>query len=112
MCDRCVACNYQVEVFHDRRRVHERTGLFVHTAAQADHSKLSGDRAELLRARSLLETDEVNAFDPGQRCEVSQRDRALPVARVFSISLPGNADLETAVAAQSAVPFAQQFSIR
>ena len=74
--------DYQVEAFHDRGRVHEGAALLVQPAIQIHDAKSIGHCLELFGAWSLLETQEANAIDLGQWCEMNQRNGALSVMEV------------------------------
>src|SRR5262245_31009915 len=64
-------------------------------AAQLDHWEAAVQLRELLGAEALLETEETNAGNPGDRLELLELERALTVFLVVRVALPRDADLES-----------------
>src|SRR4051812_4321550 len=78
-----------MQILHQGSSLHEvaqRTGIV--------YRKATTHRLHLLRTKSLLQADQVDAFEFCKWLKVLERDRSLPVALVFRISLPGDADAE------------------
>jgi len=84
----------QIEVHHERRGVHEGPGSFIQAATQVEDRKLARQGTQLVRARSFLQTDELNAGHAGKGREVRQGNGTLAIAAVGRCALPGNANEE------------------
>ena len=67
-----VGRDHQVEVGHDRGRLHQVTAP---PPRQIDHRETSVSGFELIQAMLGLEADQLNARQLGQRCEMSQAER-------------------------------------
>ena len=87
-------------------------GLLVQLAPQVGDRELAPKRIELLETGVLLKAEEPHARHARQRLEELQRDRAVPVARVFRIALPVDPDLESRDARKLALPVLDQVGVR
>jgi hypothetical protein len=79
-----------------RRRVGERAARGVERCAQVLDRERCG--CELLGAVALLQAEETNARERGERREVPERHRPVAVLGEHRVALPRDADVERAVA--------------
>ena len=64
--------NHQVQIHHDRRRVHERAARLVHLVAQVHQGKTLTGLRQFLAPRTLLQAHEANTGNLRQRRELLQ----------------------------------------
>src|SRR5262249_39547848 len=89
-----VGCYHKVDGLHDCRCVHEWTACLVQASAQIMQRKQGRRLGQLFGAGPLLDAEQPYSRHSCQRREIAQGHRAMPVALVVRVALPGYANLE------------------
>src|SRR5476651_1807178 len=90
--NRCIAGHNQVQILDDRSRVGE--GSVIVDFAKRHQAMPIRKCRDLLHALPLLQTDQVNLIQPGERLKLRQWYRSAAVCRCQGIALPAYADAD------------------
>src|SRR5438270_614952 len=104
MGSRTVRGHDQIEGLHYRRSVHEGAGSFIQLIAPIDDGKMPLRLWQLLRARSLLQADQANSWEPSKRSEFQQGNRAQAIIHILRVPLPRDADAKARKRIQLFIP--------
>src|SRR5262245_64091849 len=110
MWDRCVRGNHEIEIHHDRGRVHKRTVLFI-DSAKVDDRQMPLNLSKFPHC-SLLKADEFHAWDFGKRRKAIQRNVPLSMSAVSASTLPIYPDAKSRYVRKPSAPFFNQCRIR